>query len=60
VQGTQGIRVGSIQVGDLPIAGFEFVPDGGKLARKGIRPIMLLIERPHLLDQCRGGLHGFL
>ncbi len=48
MQGTK-----SIQGSDLPVAGFEFVPDGGKLARKGVGAIALAGESQFLL-RCEG------
>src|SRR6202022_1350662 len=43
----------SIQGSDLSVAGFEFVPDGGKLARKGVGTIALAGESQFLL-RCDG------
>jgi hypothetical protein len=48
VQGTK-----SIQGSDLPVAGFEFVPDGGKFARNGVGTIALAGESQFLL-RCDG------
>ena len=45
----------SIQGSDLPVAGFEFVPDGGKLARKGVGTIALAGESQFLL-RCGGAV----
>src|SRR6202165_2123266 len=42
-----------MQGSDLPVAVCEFVPDGGKLARKGIGPIALAGESQILL-RCDG------
>ena len=44
-----------IQGSDLPVAGFEFVPDGGKLARKGVGTIALAGESQFLL-RCDGAV----
>src|SRR5260370_37048975 len=43
----------SIQGSDLPVAGFEFVPDRGKLTRKGVGAIALAGESQFLL-RCDG------
>src|ERR1700681_4784999 len=43
----------SIQGSDLSVAGFEFVPDGGKLARKGVGTVALAGESQFLL-RCDG------
>src|SRR5260370_25846286 len=43
----------SVQGSNLPVAGFEFVPDGGKLARKGVGAIALACESKFLL-RCDG------
>src|SRR5258708_6615248 len=43
----------SIQGSDLSVAGFEFVPDRGKLARKGVGTIALAGESQFLL-RCDG------
>src|ERR1700694_1557100 len=42
-----------MQGSDLPVAGFEFVPHGGKLARKGVGTIALAGES-QLLLRCDG------